>query len=42
MQPTEAQLRWQAMTSLAYGSKGLFYFTFHSPPPDPVHGSGQY
>ena len=24
--PTEAMLRWQAMTSLAYGSSGVMYF----------------
>lgn len=24
--PTEAMLRWQAMTALAYGSSGVMYF----------------
>ncbi len=26
--PTEAEMRWQAYTSLAYGMKGLMYFTY--------------
>ena len=26
--PTEAQLRWQAMTSLAYGASGVMYFCY--------------
>ena len=26
--PTEAELRWQVNTSLAYGCKGIWYFTF--------------
>jgi len=26
--PTEAQMRWQIYTSLAYGAKGVFYFTY--------------
>jgi len=26
--PTEAELRWQIATSLAYGCKGIWYFTF--------------
>ena len=25
--PSEAQLRWQAFTALAYGAKGIIYFT---------------
>ena len=25
--PTEAQIRWQVFTSLAYGAKGVLYFT---------------
>lgn len=29
--PTEAMLRWQAMTSLAYGSSGVMYFCYWSP-----------
>jgi L-ascorbate metabolism protein UlaG (beta-lactamase superfamily) len=27
--PTEGQLRWQAYTALAYGAKGLMYFTYY-------------
>eukprot|EP00750_Incisomonas_marina_P018867 INCI3160.1.p1 GENE.INCI3160.1~~INCI3160.1.p1 ORF type:complete len:434 (-),score=66.14 INCI3160.1:134-1435(-) len=30
--PTLAQIRWQAFTSLAYGSKGLLYFCYWTPP----------
>lgn len=29
--PTEAQLRWQIFTSLAYGSKGVLYFCYWTP-----------
>lgn len=29
--PTEAQLRWQIYSSLAYGSKGIFYFCYWTP-----------
>jgi len=29
--PTEHSLRWQIMTSLAYGSKGLLYFCYWTP-----------
>jgi hypothetical protein len=29
--PTEAQLRWQIYTSLAYGSKGILYFCYWTP-----------
>lgn len=29
--PTEAQLRWQIYTSLAYGAKGLMYFCYWTP-----------
>ena len=29
--PTEAQLRWQIFTSLAYGAKGLMYFCYWTP-----------
>jgi hypothetical protein len=28
--PTPAEIRWQAYTSLAYGAKGLWYFTYVS------------
>jgi hypothetical protein len=29
--PTEAQLRWQIFTSLAYGAKGVLYFCYYTP-----------
>ncbi len=29
--PTEAQIRWQIYTSLAYGSKGVLYFCYWTP-----------
>lgn len=29
--PTEAQLRWQIYTSIAYGSKGVLYFCYWTP-----------
>ena len=29
--PTEGQIAWQAFTSLAYGAKGVLYFTYWSP-----------
>ena len=29
--PTEAQIRWQIFTSLAYGSKGVLYFCYWTP-----------
>ncbi len=29
--PTEAQLRWQVYTSIAYGAKGVLYFCYQSP-----------
>jgi hypothetical protein len=29
--PTEAQLRWQAYTSVAYGAKGVLYFCYWTP-----------
>jgi len=28
---TEAQLRWQAFTSVAYGATGVLYFCYWSP-----------
>ncbi len=31
--PTDADMRWQAFTSLAYGAKGITYFTYITPPP---------
>jgi len=30
--PTEAQLKWQIYTSLAYGAKGVLYFCYWTPP----------
>jgi hypothetical protein len=36
--PTESQLRWQANVSLAYGAKGILYFTYWTP--DPARGEG--
>ncbi len=32
--PTEAQLRWQVYTSLAYGAKGVLYFCYWTPAGD--------
>ena len=29
--PTEAQIRWQVYTSIAYGAKGILYFCYQSP-----------
>jgi hypothetical protein len=29
--PSEAQIRWQIFTSLAYGAKGVLYFCYFSP-----------
>lgn len=34
--PYEADLRWQVCTALAYGAKGIMYFTYTTPPPDPT------
>ena len=31
---SEAELRWQAYTSLAIGSKGVLYFCYWTPPGD--------
>ncbi|MGQ9731242.1 MAG: hypothetical protein ACUVX8_08185 [Candidatus Zipacnadales bacterium] len=30
--PTEGEMRWQVYTSLAYGMKGIMYFTYYSEP----------
>ena len=30
--PTEAQMRWQVFTSLAYGAKGVLYYCYNSEP----------
>ncbi|MFD0714532.1 hypothetical protein [Paenibacillus sp. GCM10027626] len=32
--PTENQIRYQVYTNLAYGAKGLIYFTYQTPPAD--------
>jgi len=32
--PSEADLRWQVNTALAYGARGIMYFTYTTPPPD--------
>jgi hypothetical protein len=32
---TEAEKRWEAMQTLAYGGKGLMYFTYWTPSPNP-------
>jgi hypothetical protein len=37
--PTEADLRWQVNTALAYGARGIMYFTYSSLP-DNEHYSG--
>eukprot|EP01043_Picozoa_sp_COSAG02_P089606 COSAG02_NODE_26563_length_630_cov_1.013183_2_plen_44_part_01 len=29
--PTEAQFRWQILTSLAYGARGVLYFCYFLP-----------
>lgn len=34
--PSEAELRWQVNTGLAYGAKALMYFTYWHPPKDPL------
>jgi hypothetical protein len=34
LDPTEAQLRWQIFTSLAYGAKGVMYFCYWTPAGD--------
>jgi hypothetical protein len=31
--PTEAQLRWQVYSSIAYGAKGVLYFCYYTPGP---------
>lgn len=38
--PSAADLRWQVYTSLAYGAKGLCYFTYMTPPPNDPNYSG--
>jgi len=39
--PTEAQIRWQVYTSIAYGAKGLNYFNYGTPlTPEFPKGSG--
>ena len=39
--PSEADLRWQVNTALAYGARGIMYFTYNSvPDPQPSQGWG--
>lgn len=38
--PTEAQIRWQIYTSLAYGAKGVLYFCYWTPAGDPFVKGG--
>ncbi|MGC9318696.1 MAG: hypothetical protein ACP5KN_11765, partial [Armatimonadota bacterium] len=38
--PTEAEMRWQVYTSLAYGMKGIMYFTYWTP--DSLAQEGRY
>lgn len=39
--PTEAQLRWQVYTALAYGVKGILYSCYYAAPDDPdFRGTG--
>lgn len=38
--PSEADMRWQAFTSLAYGAKGITYFTYITPPPTNTNYAG--
>lgn len=33
---TKGEIAWQAFNSLAYGAKGISYFTYWTPPDDPV------
>ena len=35
-EPTDGELRWQVSTLLAYGARGVGYFTYWTPPPDPT------
>lgn len=35
-EPTESHLRWQVMTALAYGSKGVLYFCYWTPGDGPT------
>ena len=37
--PSEAQLRWQAFTALAYGAKGILYFVYWASMSNPFHGA---
>lgn len=34
--PSDTDLRWQVNTALAYGARGIMYFTYTTPPPDPT------
>jgi len=38
--PTEAQLRWQIFTSIAYGAKGVLYFCYWTPGGPPFQKGG--
>jgi hypothetical protein len=38
--PSEGQIAWQAFTSLAWGAKGVLYFTYWSPGFPPPPGAG--
>ena len=40
LDPTEAQLRWQIFTSIAYGAKGVLYFCYWSPRDTPFRKGG--
>jgi hypothetical protein len=40
-QLTEAERRWEAMQALAYGSRGILYFTYWTPPPSRAHEWGE-
>lgn len=33
--PSDSDLRWQVNTALAYGARGIMYFTYTTPSPDP-------
>lgn len=39
--PTEAQIRWQIFTSVAYGAKGVLYFCYWTPGKG-NHGTGEF
>lgn len=39
--PTENELKWEAMQSLAYGAKGVLYFTYWQPDKGDMWGGGE-